>query len=315
MAEIKNVAIMGAGTMGHSLAQVFAQGGYQVWLHDLKEEILEKARRLISANLQTLADLGLLTREDLPGILDRIETTTSIKEAAQKADFVIEAIIEDEAAKKEMFRILDEACPVQAILASNTSYLDIFKFVETNRPDKVLITHWFAPPHIVPLVEIVRGPETSPETVETIKNLLIKLGKTPIVISKFLPGFIANRMQSALGNEVLFLLDNGYASAEDIDLATKASFGLRIPILGVVKRMDFTGLDLTQKVLKNAAYKVPPQRTRSDTVDRLVTQGNLGVKTGKGYYDYGGRSSEEIMRERDIKLIKLREFLKEIGEL
>lgn len=314
MAEIKMVTIVGAGTMGHSLAQAFAQGGYQVGLHDIKEEILQKARQLIAANLQTLADLGLL-REDPPAVLSRIQTTTNIKEAAQRADFVIEAIIEDAGAKKEMFKILDEASPPQAILASNTSYLDIFKFVETKRPDKVLITHWFAPPHIVPLVEIVRGPKTSPETVETIKNLLIKLGKTPIVISKFLPGFIANRMQSALGNEVLFLLDNGYASPEDIDLATKASFGLRIPILGVVKRMDFTGLDLTQKVLQNAAYKVPPQRDRSEAVDRLVAQGNLGVKTGKGFYDYGGRSPEEIMRERDIKLIKLYEFLKQLGEL
>lgn len=314
MGEIKNVTIVGAGTMGHSLAQVFAQGGYPVWLHDIKEEILQKAQRLISANLQTLVDLGLL-QEDPATVLKRIRMTTHIKEASQQADFIIEAIIEDEAAKKEMFKILDENSPPAAILASNTSYLDIFKFVETKRPDKVLITHWFAPPHIVPLVEIVRGPETSPQTVEIVKNLLLKLGKTPIVISKFLPGFIANRLQSALGNEVLFLLDNGYASPEDLDLATKASFGLRIPILGVVKRMDFTGLDLTQKVLQNAAYKVPPQRTRSETVDRLVAQGNLGVKTGKGYYDYGGRSPEEIMRERDIKLIKLREFLKELGEL
>ncbi len=314
MLEIKNVTIIGAGTMGHSLAQAFAQGGYQVWLHDIKEEILQKARRLISANLQTLLDLGLLSEEPAV-ILSRVRTTTNIKEAAQQADFIIEAIIEDETAKKEMFKILDEASPRQAILASNTSYLDIFKFVETKRPDKVLITHWFAPPHIVPLVEIVRGPETSKETVDTVKSLLLKLGKTPIVISKFLPGFIANRMQSALGNEVLFLLDNGYASPEDIDLATKASFGLRIPILGVVKRMDFTGLDLTQKVLQNAAYKVPPQRNRSEVVDRLVAQGKLGVKTGKGFYDYGGRSPEEIMRERDIKLIKLYEFLKQLGEL
>jgi len=314
MLEIKNVTIVGAGTMGHSLAQAFAQGGYQVWLHDIKEEILQKARRLISANLQTLLDLGLLSEEPAV-ILSRVRTTTNIKEAAQQADFIIEAIIEDETAKKEMFKILDEASPPPAILASNTSYLDIFKFVETKRPDKVLITHWFAPPHIVPLVEIVRGPETSKETVDTVKSLLLKLGKTPIVISKFLPGFIANRMQSALGNEVLFLLDNGYASPEDIDLATKASFGLRIPILGVVKRMDFTGLDLTQKVLQNAAYKVPPQRNRSEVVDRLVAQGKLGVKTGKGFYDYGGRSPEEIMRERDIKLIKLYEFLKRLGEL
>jgi len=187
--------------------------------------------------------------------------------------------------------------------------------VETGRPEKVLITHWFAPPHIVPLVEIVRGPKTSQETVDTVKASLLKLGKKPIVITKFLPGFIGNRLQSALGNEVLHLLDNGYATPEDIDIATKASFALRMPILGLVKRMDFTGLDLSQKIISNATYKVPPQRTKSKSVDRLVEQGKLGVKTGSGFYEYGGRSTEEIMKERDIKLIKLREFLKEMGEL
>jgi 3-hydroxybutyryl-CoA dehydrogenase len=315
MNKIHNVTIVGAGTMGHSLAQVFAQAGYTVWLNDIKEEILTKAKSLISSNLQTFVEMGLLDKSLPAAILNRIQTTTKIEDAGKNADLVIEAIIEDAPAKKEMFKTLDQVCPPHAILASNTSYMDIFKFVETKRPDKVLITHWFAPPHIVPLVEIVRGPATSQETVEVVKALIIAVGKTPIVISKFLPGFIANRLQRALGNEVFFLLDNGYASAEDIDTATKASFGLRMPILGLVKRMDFTGLDLTQKILSNATYKIPPQQPQSKTVDQLVAQGKLGVKTGSGYYEYSGRSTEEIMKERDIKLIKLREFLKELGEL
>ena len=315
MNKIRNVTIVGAGTMGHSLAQVFAQAGYNVWLNDIKEEILTKAKSLIASNLQTFAEMGLLEKSLPATILNRIHTTTKIEDAGKNADFVIEAIIEDAAAKKGMFKTLDQVCPPATILASNTSYMDIFKFVETKRPDKVLITHWFAPPHIVPLVEIVRGPATSQETVEVVKALIIAVGKKPIVISKFLPGFIANRLQSALGNEVLFLLDNGYASAEDIDTATKASFGLRMPILGLVKRMDFTGLDLTQKILSNATYKIPPQQPQSKTVDQLVAQGKLGIKTGSGYYEYSGRSTEEIMKERDIKLIKLREFLKELGEL
>ena len=315
MNKISNVTIVGAGTMGHSLAQVFAQAGYNVRLNDIKEEILTKAKSLISSNLQTFVEMGLLDKSLPAAILNRIQTTTKIEDAGKNADLVIEAIFEDAPAKKEMFKTLDQVCPPHAILASNTSYMDIFKFVETQRPDKVLITHWFAPPHIVPLVEIVRGPATSQETVEVVKALIIAVGKKPIVISKFLPGFIANRLQSALGNEVLFLLDNGYASAGDIDTATKASFGLRIPILGLVKRMDFTGLDLSQKILSNATYKIPPQQTQSKTVDRLVAQGKLGVKTGSGYFEYGGRSTEEIMKERDMKLIKLREFLKELGEL
>ena len=315
MMEIRNITIVGAGTMGHSLAQAFAQEGYSVWLTDTREEVLVQARKLIASNLQTMVETGLLDRSRQAAVLHRVLTTTKIEDAGRHADFVIEAISEDAAAKQELFHTLDTICPRGAILASNTSYLDIFKFVETNRPDKVLITHWFAPPHIVPLVEIVRGPETSQETVDRVKTLLIDVGKKPLVISKFLPGFIANRLQSALTNEVLHLLDNGYATPEDIDAAAKASFGLRIPILGLLKRMDYAGLDLVRKILSNAVYEPPPRRTRSMTVDQLVSLGKLGVKTGGGYYEYGDRSTEEIMKERDVKLIKLREFLKEMGEL
>jgi len=315
MGEIQNVAIIGAGTMGHSLAQVFAQGGCNVWLNDVKDEILARAKKLIASNLSTLSELGIVEKGQREPILARIHTTPRLEEVGKSADFVIEAIIEDQAAKKEMFSRLDKICPPGAILASNTSYMDIFKFVETKRPDKVLIAHWFAPPHIVPLVELVTGPQTSQATVDVVKALMIKVGKKPIVITKFLPGFIANRLQSALQNEVMHLLDNGYASPEDIDTATKASFALRMPILGLVKRMDFTGLDLSQKIMSNMTYKVPPQSPRSETLDKLVSQGKLGVKTGSGYYEYGGRSTEEIMKERDLKLIKLREFLKEMGEL
>lgn len=315
MDEIRNVTIVGAGTMGHSLAQSFAQAGYRVWLHDLNDDILLKAKHLIASNLRTLAEASLLDASQETPILDLIRTTTNIADAAKYADFVIEAVSEDEAAKKEIFSRLDKICPPGAILASNTSYLDIFRFIETGRPDKVLITHWFAPPHIVPLVEIVRGPGTSQETVDRIRKLLITMGKKPIVISKFLPGFIANRLQSALTNEVLHLLDNGYATPGEIDMAVKSGFGLRIPILGLVKRMDYGGLDLTQKVVKNAQYQPPAWRTRSETVDALVSRGKFGVKSGSGFYDYGGRSPEEIMKERDLKLIKLKKFLTEIGEL
>jgi 3-hydroxybutyryl-CoA dehydrogenase len=193
--------------------------------------------------------------------------------------------------------------------------MDIFSFVETGRPDKVLITHWFAPPHIVPLVEVVRGPRTAQGTADAVTALLIDVGKKPIVISKFLPGFVANRLQSALTAEMLFLLDNGYATAEDIDMATKASFGMRMPILGVVKKVDFAGVDQIQRSFGNGLYRSPPHRVNSETMDRLVAQGRLGVKSGKGFFDYGDRSPGEIMQETNVKMIRLREFLKQLGEL
>lgn len=315
MTPIKTVAVVGAGTMGHALAQVFAQGGYAVWLVDVNEAVLAKARRLIASNLSTLVETGCFPQEEVPAALDRIRTTTRTEEAGRDADFVIEAVVEDIATKKDLFKTLERVCPAHAILASNTSYLNIFKFVETSRPENVLITHWFAPPHIVPLVEIVCGPQTSQATADTIRDLMLQLGKKPIVISKFLPGFIANRLQSALTQEVLFLIDNGYATPEDIDEAAKNSFALRTPIVGLVKRFDFAGLDLTQKILRNRQYEPPQPVDRSPSVDRLVSQGKLGAKTGCGFYDYGNRTTEEITKERDVKLIRLREFLKEVGEL
>jgi 3-hydroxybutyryl-CoA dehydrogenase len=315
METIQTVAVVGAGTMGHSLALVFAQGGFRVWLNDVQEEILLKAQRLIASHVRTLVEVGIIDKDQGRGVLQRIQTTTRVEEAGGNADFVIEAITENQAAKKEIFTTLDRACPPRTILASNTSYMDIFKFVETGRPEKVLITHWFAPPHIVPLVEVVRGPETSQDTVDAVKGLLVQVGKKPIVISKFLPGFIANRLQSALTNEMLFLIDNGYATAADIDEATKASFGFRMPILGVVKKVDLAGVDQIQRSVRNGLYQAPSPRLNSETMDRLVSQGKLGIKSGQGFFDYGGRSTEEIMKEINVKLIRLREFLKELGEL
>ena len=312
---MKNIAIIGAGTMGHSLAQAFAQGGYHVFLNDVSEAVLTKAQSLISSNLDTFAQAGLFDPADKSKILEQITCTTDLAQAVVQSDLVIEAIVEVPEAKKEMFSELDRLAPPEAILSSNTSYLDIFQFVETNRPEKVVITHWFAPPHIVPLVEIVQGPQTSAETVKTVERVLKGLGKHTIVIQKFLPGFIANRLQAALALEAYRLIDEGYATPEDIDVATKASFGLRIPLLGLIKRADFAGLDLIQQNLKNKAYSPPPVRGKSDTIDALVSDGKFGVKTRKGFYDYSDRPLEEILKERDEKLLKLRKFLTDMGEL
>jgi len=313
---MNNVTIVGAGTMGHSLAQVFAQGGHQVFLNDISQDILIRAKRLIESNLKTLADVGLFDLQDHSIVVEeRIDYTTDLAAAVASSGLVIEAIVEDPDAKKALFSRLDRLSPPEAILASNTSYLNIYEFVETKRPGKVIITHWFAPPHIVPLVEIVPGPLTSPETVTAVKKMIDDLGKQTIVLKKFLPGFIANRLQAALSLEVYHLLDNGYATPEDIDRATKASFGLRIPILGLVKRADFAGLDMTQHALRNKSYIPPAVKGRSDAIDSMVSKGRLGVKTGKGFYDYGNLPIEEILRERDLKLLKLKEFLHDMGEM
>jgi len=312
---MKNIAIIGAGTMGHSMALAFSAGGYNVTVNDISPEKLKRAEEMNEGNVRTLVEAGLLNPEECMEILHkRICYTDDLVRALLEADFVVEAIAEKAEIKKQLFRELDRLAPPEAILASNTSFLDIYKFVETGRPDKVIITHWFAPPHIMPLVEIVKGPETSDETVATMKEVLNGIGKETITLNKFLPGFIVNRLQSAISMEVYYLLDNGYASAEEIDKVAKASFGLRTPILGLVQRLDFNGLDLVQRNLENRSYDRPPWPGHSKSLEDLVSAGKLGIKSGQGFYDYRDKSMEETLSLRDLKLLRLKRFLDELEE-
>ncbi len=306
---IRRILVVGAGTMGHSLAQTFAQGGYAVALVDIDGETLEKAASLIASNLRSLEELGLTEKRKSREIVKRIGLFTSLQEGACGADLAIEAIFEDPEAKEDLFQKLEDVCPARTIFASNTSYLNVFEFKTLKRLDKTIITHWFVPPHIIPLVEVVRGPRTSRKTVETVKNLLSQLGKQPIVMDTFIPGFIVNRLQRALAREIFHLLDNGYATAEDIDTAVKASLGYRIPILGVVQRYDFAGIDFVYQVMKNPPIDLVSEDKPSETVKDLVDRGYLGVKSGRGFYDYSGKKMEEILRDRDMKLLKLKAFL------
>ena len=307
---IKRVMVVGAGTMGHSLAMVFAQAGdYEVDLVDIRQEILKKALETTRSNLQTLKETGLIPGKSIPGILGRIHPSTSLG-AAKRADLVIEAISENPKGKKELFMSLEKLCPSRTIFASNTSYLNVFQLASTVRPPKMLITHWWAPPHLIPLVDVVKGPKTSAETVETVRNVLLKLGKVPVVMEKFIPGFIVNRLQRAMAREIFFLLDHGYATPEQIDTAVKNSLGIRIPVAGVVQRYDFAGLDLALAFEENPSIHLVSRRRPFETLLRLVRKGDLGVKSGKGFYDYSSRKTSEVLRERDLKLIETIKFFK-----
>jgi 3-hydroxybutyryl-CoA dehydrogenase len=306
---IKRVLVAGAGTMGHSIAMVFARGGFEVDLVDIKEEALQKGIGLIRSNLQTLKEAKLIHSKAIPEILNRIHPSTSL-DVAEKADFVVEAISENQEAKEELFCFLDRICPRRTILTSDTSYLNIFRFLKTRRPEKVLIVHWYAPPHLIPLVDVVSGPKTSVETLETIKTLLLKLGKAPVVMKKFIPGYIVNRLQRAMAREIFYLLDKGYASPEEIDTAVKNSLGIRIPVVGVVQRYDFTGVDMALTFERNPSIHLVSKDRQPKTLINLVKKGYLGVKSGRGFYDYSSRTTAEILKERDIRLIELMKFLK-----
>jgi len=308
---IKRILVVGAGTMGHSIAMVFAKGGYEVDLVDLEERIVKKALELIRSDLQTLKEAKIVDSKSIPRIQNRIHVSTSL-EVAKDADLVVEAISEIPKAKKDLFKSLDQLCPRRSIFTSNTSYLNIFRLVTTERPEKVLIAHWYAPAHLIRLVDVVKGPRTSMKAVNTVKDLLLKLGKQPVVMKRFIPGYIVNRLQRAMAREIFYLLDHGYATPEEIDTAVKNSLGVRIPVIGVVQRYDYTGLDLALTFEKNPSIHLVSKEVPPKTLVDLVKKGCLGVKSGKGFYDYSARKMEEVLRERDIKLIEMVRLLKKM---
>lgn len=304
--DVKRVVVVGAGTMGHSIAQVFAQAGIEVGLVDVDEKCLEHAMRLVKSNLDTLAEFKRVPKGKIPAILKRIHPSTDLAAAAQDVNFVIEAVSEVADIKKNIFSQLNEICSEDVVLASNTSGLNIFSVVEVKKPERLIISHWFAPPHIIPLVEVVPGPMTSPEVVAFTAKLMERLGKKPVVMKEFVRSFIVNRIQNQISLAVLEMLDKGWATPEEIDLAVKSSLGIRLPIVGVVQTYDFTGLDCVLDIMKSYGRIHP-------LFEEKVKKGYLGAKTSKGIYDYGGRSEEEILRKRDRLYLKMLDCLESIN--
>ncbi len=303
---VKNVLVVGSGVMGNSIAQVFASAGINVVLVDVAEEVLNRALRLIKSGLNTLADLGKISEDKIPSILSRIKTSTSLTETAGHVDFVIEAVPEVPEIKKKVFSQLDQFCGADTVIASNTSGLNIFSLADVKRPERLIIAHFFAPAHIIPLVEVVPGVKTSAEVISFTVRLMERAGKSPIVLNEFVPSFIVNRIQIAISLAAQEMLEKGWANPEDIDRAIKLSLGIRLPIVGVVQTWDFNGLDLARDVLKSVGRD-------SSFFEKKVAQGHLGVKTSRGVYDYGGRSEAEILKKRDELFVKMLDYLRNIN--
>ncbi len=303
--EVSRVAVIGAGVMGHGIALAFARAGVEVELVDVSEEALEGAGERIRHALETLEKSGLLSPEDAADTGRRVHPSMDIASSASRAHFVVEAVPEVPEVKKGVFAQLDEACPGETVIASNTSGLDVFSFAEVERPERLLIAHWFVPPHIVPLVEVVPGPATSPDAVAFTASLLHRLGKAPVVLKGFTRAFIVNKIQNMMALAVFDLLGSGLVEPGDIDRAVKYSLGIRLPVVGVVQSMDFNGLDLALDIGKSYGLSLP-------VLEEKVEKGHLGVKTSKGFYDYGGRSEWEILEKRDRMLIRMLSCLQEM---
>ena len=304
--DVKTALVVGAGVMGHSIAQVFAAAGIETRLVDLNDDALTRAMGLIENNLETLAETKRLDKKDIPGILKRIHPTTNLEEAAKDVDFALEAVVEVDTIKKEIFSRLEAACPKGTVLASNTSGLDVFDIIDLADPSRLVVAHWFAPPHIIPLVEVVPGEKTAKATVTLTIELMERLGKKPVFMKKFARSFIVNKIQNNIFLAVMDILTNELATPEDIDAAVKYSLGIRLPIVGVAQSLDFTGLDLVRDGAKSYGMTFP-------IIEEKVGAGALGAKTSRGLYDYGDRSEAEILKDRDRLYLKMLDHLEEIG--
>jgi 3-hydroxybutyryl-CoA dehydrogenase len=291
--EIKRISVIGAGLMGHGIAQEFALAGYEVCLQDLTGTKLKQAVKSIEGNVANLVEVGLVVEEQAARAQNRIRTTTDLEDAAADADLVVEAVFENLELKREIFARLDESCPNRTILASNSSTIVPSKLASATRnPIRVLVAHYFNPPWLIPLVEIVRSPDTSDEAVSSVFELLTEIGKTPVIVRKEAPGFIANRLQGALMREALSIVERGIATPREVDVVIKNGFGRRLATAGVFELADLVGWDLILAVSRYLQGDLESSAAPSQIVREKVERGELGVKTGKGFYEWTPESAE-----------------------
>jgi 3-hydroxyacyl-CoA dehydrogenase len=310
--DVDSVAVVGAGRMGHGIALTYALAGRGVSLYDVDEETLAHSVDHVESALATLVDAGRVSTADAESALDNVSTTAELADCVGDADFVTEAVAEDLDIKRTVFERLDELAPSEAILATNTSGLsidDIGAPVEDG--GRVLGTHWFNPPYVVPLVEVVKGAETRDRPVERTYDLLESASKTPVVVEKDIPGFIGNRIQAAMSYEAFSLLERGVATPEDIDRAVKAGFGFRLPIMGIFEKMDQSGLGIHHEVEKRLMSDLDRGTEPNAVISELLERGETGTDAGKGVYDWTDVDVEAVERERDRALLALYEPYRE----
>lgn len=296
---MKNIVVIGAGTMGNGIAHTFAQSGFQVSLVDVKQENLDKAIKTITTNLDRIIAKGNLTEEEKASTLGNITTLTDLKDAAPKADLIVEAATENLDLKLRIFAKMDELSPDTCILATNTSSISITQIAAaTKRPEKVIGMHFMNPVPIMKLVEIIKGYSTSKETFNEIFELSKTLGKVPTEVNDY-PGFVANRILMPMINEAIETLYNGVAGVEEIDTVMK--LGMAHP-MGPLQLADFIGLDVCLAIL-NVMYDgfKNPKYAPNPLLVNMVMAGKKGVKSGEGFYDYSESKKAEKVSKMFLK--------------
>jgi 3-hydroxybutyryl-CoA dehydrogenase len=284
---MKQISVIGAGLMGHGIAQVFALGGYIVRVYDPDYKALTTLRERIEKNLKDL-------NQDV-NAASRVFPAEDLGECVTGADIVFEAGPENLAFKQNLFAQLELMAPPNALLASNTSVIpitDIMKEVKTGH--RAMGTHWWNPPYLVPLVEVIKTPHTDPKLAQDMFDLLAKVGKTPAMVEKDVPGFIGNRLQHALWREAISLVASGVCDAETVDTVVKASFGRRLPVIGPLENADLVGIELTLAIHETVLPSIDHTPGPSPYLQRLINAGRLGMKSGEGFRTWTPEQQDEL---------------------
>jgi len=283
--EIKKVTVLGAGLMGHGITQVAAQTAkYEVYMRDIKQEFLDNGMKMINDSLQRFLKKGEMTESEVNQVLSRIHPTLDLKEAVADADLIIEAVTENPELKKKVLAEADMQAKPEAIIATNTSSISISELASaTHRPEKFAGMHFFNPPQLMKLIEIIRGAKTSDDTLNAIVEVTKKMGKEPVVVKKDVAGFVVNRILIPALNEAVSLVNEDVATPEDIDKAIK--LGLNWP-MGPLTLLDYVGLDTTLAITEVMVKELDPKYQANPLLRQMVRAGLLGRKTGKGFYDW-----------------------------
>ncbi|MGB7574489.1 MAG: 3-hydroxyacyl-CoA dehydrogenase NAD-binding domain-containing protein [Thermodesulfobacteriota bacterium] len=312
--EIQNIGVIGAGLMGHGIAQVFALKGYKVKLFDNDSKVLESAPEKIRNNLQTLLEMRLVESRELEDCLNHLQLCRTLTEMCEGVELTIEAVNENLDLKRAIFLDLERLTPPQTILCSNTSGISISLISEKLQfKERVVGTHFWNPPHIVPCVEVIKSQFGSDEVFHTVVELMKRVGKEPVRVLKDVPGFLGNRLQHALWREAISLVEKGIADPEDIDRVVKYGFGLRLPFLGPLETADLAGLDLVYDIHQYLFSDLENRSTPSPLLKRLVDQKTIGVKAKKGFYHWTDESIKQIIQQRDKALLKITEIIKRLN--
>ena len=308
MSNFKHISVAGAGTMGASLAQTFALFGYDVKVFDIYETALEKAKRLVDLNQETWIKQGIVTQTQSDDLKKKIVYTNDLQ-ALKNSDFLIEAILENLDIKHKFWKEVSALVRPDAILCSNTSGLSITAIAEAvEHPERFAGMHWMNPPHIIPLIEVIQAKLTSDETIQIVYDFALELKKKPVKV-KDAPSFVLNRIQQAILREALYIVQEGIATPEGVDDVMKYALGFRYAAFGPFEICDLGGLDIHNNISKYTFPDLCDAKEPFGLIKNCVDNNNLGVKTGKGFYDYSNGRDAEVIRYRDTMFTKLAKTL------